>query len=278
MNELYRRQIMKEKKCKLSTIENYAIGAITGLAEVAISNPLIVIKTNRQQKNPIPWSFRGLYAGAFVNALGFMPITAIQVGANNWLQARIFNNHPTYIQQMGAAFSAGVLSSFISCPVEMVMALQNDNNKASLASIVKSRLQNKGFFGFFYGQLATSSREGVFSVCFLEAPRLIKPKLTPYFHDDTTATILSGVCSGIGATLITHPFDTIKAMQQSPKGINLGFFKTAKSMTMHSAYQGVLARSGNVILAITFMNWMKEKLEGFCEEYGESIYGGSTLK
>jgi len=268
---------MNEKKYQLSNIENYAIGAITGLAEVALTNPFSIITINRQQKMPIPWSLSGLYSGAFANALGFMPITSIQVGSYNFIQAKIFNNHPTYIQQASAAFSAGVLSSFISCPVEMVMTLQN-NHKAKLAYVIKSQLQAMGISGFFVGQLATSLREGVFSFCFLQAPKLIKPKLAPYFHDDTMATIMAGVCSGIGATLITHPFDTIKTKQQSATGINLGFFKTAKSMTLHSAYHGVLARSGNVILSITFMNWMKDKLEEICEEYGELRSCRSILK
>lgn len=44
---MYRRQIMNEKK--LSTIEHYTIGALTGLAEVLVTNPLFVIKTKIQQ-------------------------------------------------------------------------------------------------------------------------------------------------------------------------------------------------------------------------------------
>lgn len=267
---------MNEKK--LSTIENYTIGALTGLAEVVITNPFFVVKTKMQQNKSWLLTPTAYYKGSVANALGFMPITAIQVGANKWIQSNIFNNHPTYTQQAASAFTAGVLSSLISCPTEMIMILQNEHPKMSIPSLLNWQLKTKGLSGFFMGQFATSLRDGGFSVFFLAAPPLIKSKLKSYGLDDVSSNILAGVSSGIAATLITQPFDTIKTSQQSAMDLNLGFFKTAKNMTPSTLFKGMIARSSSLILSITLMDWVKGKLEDLCEEHGESIYYKMGLK
>lgn len=232
MNETYRRQIMKENEKKLSVAENYTIGAFTGLAEVLATNPLFVMKIKMQQNKSWVLPPAAYYKGATANALGFMPITAIQVGANKWIQEKAFNNHPTYVQQAGAAFTAGVLSSFISCPVEKIMTLQNDYPKTSLPILLKDQLKTKGLSNFFVGQFATSLREGGFSIFFLAVPPLIKSTVKSHGLNDTSSSVIAGVSSGMVATLVTQPVDTIKTAQQSAADSSLGFFKTAKSIAL----------------------------------------------
>lgn len=267
---------MNEKK--LSAVENYIIGALTGLAEVLLTNPFFVIKTKVQQNKSWVLTPMDYYKGSFANALGFMPITAMQVGVNEWVQAKFFNNNPTYAQQIGSAFMAGVSSSFISCPVEMTMILQNDNAKSNLAKILHWQCKNKGLSSFFVGQLATSLREGGFSVCFLVSPPLIKFKLKSCGLSDLSSSVLAGVASGVAATLITQPVDTIKTTQQSNMDLKLGFFKTAKNMTMVALFKGIVARSSSLILSITLMDLIKAQLENMCKKYGESRYYEVGLK
>jgi hypothetical protein len=276
MNEAYRRQIMNEKK--LSTIETYVIGALAGLAEVLVTNPFFVVKTKIQQNKSWILMPTAYYKGLTANALGFMPITAIQVGANQWIQSRIFNHHPTTMQQVGAAFTAGVLSSFISCPVEMIMILQNDHPKTSVLKLLNGQLKTQGLSGLFVGQFATSLREGGFSIFFLAAPPVIKSKLKSHGLGDASSSILAGISSGVAATLITQPVDTIKTTQQSAVGSSLGFFNAAKNMTKNTLFKGIVARSSSLILSITLMDWVKGQLEDLCKEHGESIYGMRGLK
>ena len=207
-----------------------------------------------------------------------MPITGIQVGANKWIQSSLFNNHPTYMQQVGAAFTAGVLSSFISCPVEMIMTLQNEHPKTGVCKLLNGQLKTKGLSGLFVGQLATSLREGGFSVFFLAAPPVIKSKLKSRGLDDASSSILAGISSGLAATLITQPADTIKTIQQSAVGSSVGFFKVAENMTKQTLFKGIAARSSGLIISITLMDWVKEQLEDLCKEHGASIYEMMGLK
>lgn len=272
----YRGQIMNEKKP--STIENYMIGALTGLVEVLVTNPFFVIKTKMQQKKPWILTPSAYYNGAMANALGFMPITAIQVGTKKGIESKIFNNQPNYTQQMGTAFIAGVLSSCISCPVEMIMILQNEHPKTSLPKLLNWQFKTQGLSSFFVGQFATSLREGGFSICFLAAPPVIKSKLKSYGLDDASSSILSGVSSGIIATVITQPVDSIKTQQQSMVNSKLGFFKTARNMNISTLFKGSIARGSSLILSITLMDWVKGQLENLCEEHRESINNTIGLK
>ncbi len=257
---------MPSKEFELSTMESSTIGAITGLSEVLVTNPFFIIKTNIQQGKPIPWSIPGLYKGSFVNALGFIPITAIQVGSAQWMEQHVFPNASPYNQKVGSAFMAGVLSSVISCPVEMVMILQNNNAHLSMMQAAKGQVKQYGLTGLFIGQSATALREGIFSVFFLAVTPMLKSSLKPYCSNDAVSSVAAGVLSGGVATLVSQPMDTIKTMQQSSRGPSFGFFKTAKTIGLSNLLHGILSRSSGVIVSITLMSWMREQLEDYCEE------------
>ncbi len=262
---------------ELSIFENSTIGAITGLSEVLVTNPLFVIKTNIQQGKPIPWSFKGLYQGVTANALGFIPITATQVGFSKWMENYFFSNEPSYKQKIGSAFTAGVLSSFISCPVEMIMTLQNDTPTLNIINAVKTQVKTQGFSGLFIGQFSTALREGSFSVFFLAIPPILKNQMKPYCKDDTTASVVAGVCSGIAATVVSQPVDTIKTTQQSNSHLNLGFFQAAKKIGPSNLFNGILSRSSSIIISITLMSWMKETLENYCASHHECSSNNNNL-
>lgn len=253
------------KKNELSTIENYSIGALTGLTEVIATNPLFVIKTKIQQNKPWILSPSAYYRGFIPNAIGFMPITAIQVGSNQWIQSNIFNNQATNIQKIGSAFTAGALSSLISCPVERIMTIQNDQPTTKLSKIFLQHMS----WRLFMGQLATSLREGGFSIFFLAAPLVIKEKLKLYDFDDTASSAIASVTSGIAASFLTQPFDTIKTTQQS-SAHPLGFLKAAQYLGFQGLFKGMLARSTSVVISITLMDWVKTNLENGFMEYHEA--------
>ncbi len=249
---------------KLSTAENYAIGAITGFSEVCITHPLFVIKTKRQQGRPVPIRISALYKGFTANALGFVPITALQIGTAQWLDNHFFANTPSVTQQITSAFTAGAISSFLCCPVEMVMTLQNDKPGSTLTQTIKNQVHTHGISGFFIGQMATALREGCFTVFFLSLTPLLKQYIKPHCTNDTTASLLAGIGSGMGAAIISQPIDTIKTIQQSANRLDLSFFHTTKHLTQAHLFTGLFSRSSSIIISITLMSWMREQLENYC--------------
>jgi hypothetical protein len=259
------------KQNELSTVQNYSIGALTGLTEVIATNPLFVIKTKIQQNKPWILGPSAYYRGFMANAFGFMPITAIQVGSNQWIQSNIFNHQATDTQKIASAFTAGVLSSFISCPVERMMTIQNDEPSTKISTILINQLRNNIKVNLFIGQFATALREGGFSIFFLAVPPVIKEKLKSHGFEETTSSTIASVSSGIAASLLTQPFDTIKTTQQS-SGHSLGFFSIAKNVGFQGLFKGMLARSSSVIISITLMDWVKTNLENWCIEHNESLY------
>jgi Mitochondrial carrier protein len=248
------------KNHELSAVENYTIGALTGLAEVIATNPLFVIKTKIQQNKSWILGPASYYRGVTTNALGFMPGTAIQVGANQWIQSNIFNQ-PTNVEKMVSAFTAGVISSGLSCPIEKIMTLQNDQPSTKISTLLNGDIKKN----LFTGQLATALREGGFSIFFLAAPPVIKDKLTHYDFNDASSSLIAAVSSGISASLVTQPFDTIKTTQQSSTN-PLSFFHTAKNLGCKGLFKGLLARSSSVIISISLMDWVKTHLEDWCIE------------
>lgn len=255
----------QHSRAPMSVFHSSLIGSVTALTEVCVTHPLWTIKTKIQQGTPINYHPKHLYKGFATNALGFMPITATQVGANQWIQQHIFADKPTYIQAILSSFGAGIASSVISCPVERIMTLQGKYVNNCFMDVTSQQFKQQGLTGFFTGQMATALREGSFSVFFISIAPALKKELVPYCINDPVASLVSGVMSGIGATCVSQPVDTIKTIQQSSNKTNIGFFKTANniysSQGLAGFFKGTISRSSSIIVAVTLMSWMKEKLE-----------------
>ena len=100
---------MSANKNTPSPLENFFIGAFSGLSDVIISHPLFVMKSYLQQGKSIIWQLSSLYEGAVLNALSFMPITAIQVSVTNWIEKNIFCNTLNFTKSILASFLAGII-------------------------------------------------------------------------------------------------------------------------------------------------------------------------
>lgn len=261
---------MTKSARELSTFQNSMVGAFLGLVEVALTNPLSIIKINLQQQTPIPWSVRGLYRGFKPNAIGFVPLTMAQVGLTPWMQKSFFGEKITYSQEMIAAGTAGAASSIFSCPSERLMALQNNYPKYNLTHIMRKQVHKFGIQSLFVGQVGTLYREAAFTMFWLTYTPWLKNKILPYCNNENQATIGAGFFSGVGTTLVTQPLDTVKTIQQSlPNGIS--FFKLSRKLTLPDYFKGTVSRSLGVVISIVFMTWFKEKLEELVESKDNSF-------
>jgi hypothetical protein len=258
---------MSNQKTELNTLQSCMIGAASGLAEVLTTHPLFIMKTNVQQGLSIPFKLSSLYKGVGANALSLTPITSIQVGASQWMEQHFFAGQPTKLQKMGAAFFGGALASVISCPSEKIMTIQNNNNWSLIQSL-REQVKRNGPKGLFSGQMATLWRDGGFSVCFLMVQPILKAYIDQSNKNETSSALIAGMASGVAATILTQPFDTIKTIQQSSSS-PVGFFKTAQQLGMKALYKGSLSRGASVTLSITLMSMLKEQLESSCKKYND---------
>ncbi len=250
---------------QLSNAEYYSIGAITAFAEVIVTNPLWVIKTNLQQEQPIPRTLKGLYRGGLTNILGFVPLTGLQVAITPWIEHRIFGSLTPQQQKINAALFSGILSSFACCPIELIMTQQNNHPGLTLINAIKKQIAWHGIKGLFIGQSATLIREAGFSVCFLALTPLVKNELKQHINDDNIAAIAAGTCTGLTLTPISQPIDTIKTMQQANAHQMHGFFRTAKDIGFSKLFSGTLLRGGTLITSLTVMSWLREQMERYYE-------------
>lgn len=249
-------------------VNDIAIGSAAAVVEVAVDQPLIYFKNMVQQGKPISLDRRILWRGAPGNAASLAPVTAIQVVGNNlaldWLKHK--GENITVTKQMFAAFGAGALSGFVSCPSENVM-LKQQNSGATLYNSVKDIVKSHGTRGMFRALVPTMMRDGGFSAGLLGLRPILKQRLEQYNSNEALLTIASGVSAGVIAGVITHPFDTVKTVMQAnlqDKQAASTFKELQKILHQDDAtkklFKGLTARSTRVVSAITLMGYVTDKL------------------
>ena len=117
-----------------------------------------------QRNHPFTLNPAVLYRGIVPNAASMVPITALQVGMNQGFQNVFYKGKQdlSNSQRLSSAFIAGVGSSFVSCPTEMVMTYQGAAG-GSFYSAVKTLVKQGGKPYLWTALPATGMREGMFT-------------------------------------------------------------------------------------------------------------------
>lgn len=252
-------------KRNLTVSESILSGSLIGAIEVLVNYPLWSIKVQIQNGDPFTLNPKMLYRGIVPNAFSMIPTTALQVGLDQGFQNYLFKDTATLStsQLTGTAFLAGVGSSLISCPTEMIM-LKQRHAKLSFVAATQSLIKQRGTISLYTGLTATALREGSFTSFFLVATPALKAKIKPYCNNDYGASLGAGFLSGVGATLMSQGVDTIKTRQQSATSAST-FVQTAKqiytSQGMPGFFKGTIPRGVRVMSAITLMGYVNEKME-----------------
>lgn len=109
----------------------------------------------------------------------------------------------------------------ILCPLTVVKArmewdIGSTKRYGSMTHAIRTIVQREGILGLYRGLVATMCRDAPFSGCYV----LFYTKLKNRFeiHDSNKALIhfSTGLVSGLAATALTHPIDTIKTRVQLP--------------------------------------------------------------
>ncbi|GEM_PF-1164246 len=259
------RRSMRDKP---TVAQSMVIGSVAGAIEVFVDHPLWSIKTRLQRGEAFTFNPSLLYRGILPNAASIAPITALQVGLNQGFQNVFFKDATdlSNSQRITSSFVAGVGSSAVSCPTEMVMTHQGQSGAGFYAS-GKHLVKQSGWRCLFTGLPATAMREGVYTSCFLVGMPRLKAKIQPYCTNDCVASFAAGIGSGVGAALASQGVDTLKTIQQTTNlshsvGLKEATKKLYSTEGIYGFFKGGIPRGARVVSAITIIGFVSEKMDG----------------
>lgn len=253
------------EKSRPTLSQSILSGSLLGATEALVNHPLWTIKTRLQNREPLLYHPNILYRGLILSVLSKVPITASQVGLNRAIQTFIYNDplELSTSQTMSCAFFAGVGSALICCPTEMIVTDKRIDN-ASVYKATQRLYSRGGIAKLCTGLLATALREGLFTVFFIAITPFFKTTIQPYGLNNTSASIIAGILAGLGATVSSQAFDTIKTVQQC-SNIIIGFTPCAKKIYQTQGipgfFNGMLPRGARVVSAVTLLGFLKEKAD-----------------
>ena len=248
-------EIRNMKNRKLTFSENITTGAIAAITEVCVSHPLFTLKNRIQCGYPLSFKPQVLYRGVLGNATSMIPLVALQVSISDFLIKTIAIGFEikNEAKQFTASFIAGVLSSIIAVPTELILVQQQRLSKNFLFT-GKLCVNNYGVLKMYTGFLGTAIRTGFVSAGFLALTPQFKTQIIPFFEKEKIASLIAGGGAGLITALLSHPFDTIKTLQQAKIAEStLSFVKTARDLFKKESYfdffKGFSARATRVSAA-----------------------------
>ncbi|CAM6105283.1 unnamed protein product [Calypogeia fissa] len=258
----------------LGPLESATIGALSGVIEVLLQQPSVTIKNAIQDKQPISWNPRVLYRGVLVNATSMAPICALQFAVNDILE-RTVKGPLNSAQRAGFAATAGVVSSMVSGPAELLM-IQQQKTGASLFEQLKKVKNDHGWLALTRGLVPTVVRESIYTATYLGVSPLLQERLmvgSYLSHKAMLAMFLAALVSGTAAALITQPFDTIKTRMQA--NLDLPHYRKMRSTVkaiiaeggFKSLYSGFIPRTQRVMCAVFILGESKTLLTEFYFKY-----------
>ncbi|OGT16165.1 MAG: hypothetical protein A3I12_03005 [Gammaproteobacteria bacterium RIFCSPLOWO2_02_FULL_38_11] len=261
-----------ELKQQTSIAESAFIGGAAGIAEIALNHPLWVMKTRIQNHYPFTLSLGVLYKGILAHATSEVGLCVIQVVIAIQTQETLNKKLTHYQNQFNldfysaflGGFLGGGISALITNPTELIMTIQQKRVKhqtsmlqehhhfSTLAIEIAKKYNPRRLFSGFTG---TSLREAFYTAGFFAGTPALTKRIEPYFPYPLLSMAVSGATVGLGAAIITHPFDTLKTVQHgeadNTKACSLtqAFKKIYTTRGVLGFFDGLVARASRVALA-----------------------------
>lgn len=253
------------------------VGIIAGCIQCTLDHPLITLKNMVQQSLPYSFHPRVLYRGTIADMIGLSSLTAIQfygTGAikhlilRNKMTSANSNHNDNIIINFGelsqkeiliSSLGGGMLSGIVCSPWELIMIQQQRFGGALLSHV--RRLSTANILLLTRGMIPSMGREGIFTMGYLG----ITPILETYNTDQGFIYKFGcAMISGIFATALSHPFDTVKTCMQGDlnrqhfKGVYHSFKFLYTKYGLKRIYAGAGFRFGTVVMAFFVFNRVME--------------------
>ncbi|QDZ20680.1 mitochondrial substrate carrier protein [Chloropicon primus] len=264
-----------KRQGQFSFWEQTVIGGVSGIIEVCCTQPTVAVKNALQEARPIHFTPRFMYTGLVVNAASIAPITAVQFGANRALTPFFSDKNGVLspLMKLATAGTAGMISSLVSGPAELIM-IQQQKFGTSMGGTFKSLVSQKGPTIMGKGLSLAAGRDGLYTCFVLGSCHVITAQAQESFGlSPSAAFTVGGLTSGIGAAIFTHPFDTMKtrvqgnALEPTQKSIPEVFSSIWKEGGVGGFYKGFIARGVRLTAAMFILNLSKSKMEEALDSY-----------
>ena len=236
---------------QLSEAENSVIGALGGLIEVTIMQPMNYWKNATQQGIPLSMNPATLYRGYFANAANMAACTCFQFAVNGFMKKLLAGDGDAGAplspqRQLVAGFISGAASASLCSPLELLM-IQQQRKGGALPSHVRT-LFSGGLRSVYHGLGVTAMREGIYSAGYLGIAPIVRERIMaarPEMNEDV-ARVPAAIIGGMFCCYMSHPFDTVKTcMQGDIEGVKFGNGRTTLNVLWSDA--GGSARLGNAL-------------------------------
>ncbi|KAI9265529.1 mitochondrial carrier domain-containing protein [Helicostylum pulchrum] len=248
------------EKPNVNTLNSVLSGLVGGLAGLAVGHPFGTVKVRLQSRELASrykgtWNcfvttirqekFIGLYKGMASPAVGVAGVNALVFGSYTWLiqyQSNQFKTDvsvPPLTHVFIAGMGAGIITSFVTCPMELVKVQLQNQTQSSTVTALKGpidclrKMYAKGGIQYcFKGMIPTTLRELSFGPYFLTYEAICRG-LTPSnasskYELSGPKVILAGGSAGIIAWCSTYFADVVKTRIQSEPERYKGFVQCIK--------------------------------------------------
>ncbi len=286
-------------------LQNFAAGWGAGITADMIIAPFQRLKVDEQRGHASPKTIRGLWAGVFAIALGDgfaigLQNTIYEIGKTQFSQENGRMLCPANLASVGA----GIISSVPTTISEITMDQHGQKVRASQEakktpggslsrvtywSTIGDIYGQSGWRGFLRGYKCTAVRETIYAQAWKRWASQFTDRFEAYTQNHQAAQIGGGICAGVLAAFLSHPFDTAKVKEQNKLRtgfIHAKFYSTIKEdisiaarqtgslkvaicktglACIQDAYKGFRQRAVMVSLAVTILNittpWYTNKIK-----------------
>jgi len=194
----------------LSSEKVILLSLIGNSLEVTLQHPLNVLKNHKQTNIcKFHYNLRNLYRGYSFNLYSLNCISLIQYYGYHHLYKETGND-------ILSSLSSGLLSGLIASPAEFYII-----NKKSKETLMECIQRNRITKIYKYGFMNCLLREGIYTSCLLTMTPMLEKKIKE--KEIKYGNIISPILSGGISTLLSHPFDTMKSIQQKNNNNNIKF-------------------------------------------------------
>lgn len=235
---------------ELTTTQQITIASIGSTIEALTQHPLNIIKNSRQYNIPIQYNPKFLYKGLMIGTSTAAFITAAQYLS----YAKYYNSFNGKLSNKNNSFVSsglcGFTMSFIVTPIEMAIIQKCKLPNMNMKKMIKYNINKNGHKFLYRGFLGTSVRETMYGFGLLS--------LTPYLENKFSNlqlkncdSVCAAITSGVILTGVSHPFDTIKTIQQYNMYKKIDY---KKYLTINNLYKGYLFRTLRNSCAFLILN------------------------